>query len=58
VKGVTRWGPLARILGVWLIINGFAYPTMSFTGLLLPPYRKMVSGIASPALFGETAIVP
>ena len=30
---------LPRFLGVWLIINGFAYLTMSFTGLLVPQYQ-------------------
>src|SRR5207302_8004937 len=36
---------LPRFLGVWLIINGFAYLAMSFTGLLLPQYEDMVSNI-------------
>ena len=44
---------LPRFLGVWLIINGFAYVATSFTGLLLPQYEQMVSNIAFPALFGE-----
>jgi hypothetical protein len=48
---------LPRFLGVWLIINGFAYLTISFTGLLLPNYENMVSQIAFPALLGELAIV-
>jgi hypothetical protein len=52
-----RSGFLPRILGVWLIINGFAYLTISFTGLLLPQYQKMVSSIAFPALLGEVAIM-
>lgn len=30
---------LPRFLGVWLVINGFAYVIMSFTGLLLPQYQ-------------------
>ena len=30
---------LPRFLGVWLIINGLAYLTMSFAGLLLPQYE-------------------
>jgi hypothetical protein len=47
---------LPRILGVWLIVNGFAYLAMSFTGLLLPHYEKVVSTVAFPALFGELAI--
>ena len=48
---------LPRFLGVWLIINGFAYLAMSFTGLLLPQYEDLVSNIAVPALLGEMAIM-
>jgi hypothetical protein len=48
---------LPRFLGVWLIINGFAYLSMSFTGILLPQYEDMVSNIAFPALLGEMAIM-
>jgi hypothetical protein len=48
---------LPRFLGVWLMINGFAYLAMSFTGLLLPPYEGMVSNIAFPALLGEMALM-
>src|SRR5881409_3744427 len=44
---------LPRFLGVWLIINGFAYLIMSFTGLVLPQYEDMVSNITFPALLGE-----
>ncbi len=48
---------LPRILGVWLIINGFAYLTNSFTGLLLPQYEDMVSNITFPVMLGEIAIM-
>src|SRR5260370_14974874 len=48
---------LPRFLGVWLIINGFAYLVMSFTGLLLPRYEDRVSNIAFPALLGQMAIM-
>ena len=48
---------LPRFLGVWLIVNGFAYLAMSVTGLLLPRYEEMVSNIAFPALLGEMAIM-
>ena len=37
---VMRSRFLPRILGVWLIMNGFAYLAISFTGLLLPPYTS------------------
>jgi hypothetical protein len=50
---VIRSGFLPRFLGVWLIINGFAYLINSFTGLLLPQYEVMVSNITFPALLGE-----
>jgi len=48
---------LPRFLGVWLIINGFAYLILSFTGLLLPQYEEMVSNIAFPAQLGEVALM-
>jgi len=48
---------LPRVLGVWLIINGFAYLTISFTGFLLPEYESMVFNSALPATLGEIAIM-
>ena len=54
---VLRSGFLPRFMGVWLIINGFAYLAMSFTGLLLPQYEELVSNIAFPALLGEMAFM-
>jgi len=48
---------LPRFLGVWLIVNGFAYVIISLTGELLPQYQNRVFTISTPALFGELAIV-
>ena len=48
---------LPRFLGVWLIINGFTYVILSFTGLLLPQYYQKVFTISQPALFGELALM-
>jgi hypothetical protein len=48
----------AALLGVWLIINGFAYLIISFSGLLLPQYEDMVSNHAFHALLGEMAFMP
>jgi hypothetical protein len=39
---------LPRILGVWLIINCFAYPAVSFTGLLFSQYEARISTAPSP----------
>jgi len=54
---VMRSGFLPRILGAWLIVNGFAYLAMSFTGLLFPPYGDRVYDLVFPILFGELAIM-
>jgi len=48
---------LPRFLGVWLIVNGFAYVIISLTGELLPQYQNRVFTISTPALFGELAIM-
>ena len=48
---------LPRFLGVWLIINGFAYVALSFTGVLLPQYQEKVFTYSQPALFGEVALM-
>ncbi len=48
---------LPRFLGVWLVINGFAYVILSFTGLLLPQYEDKVFLISQPALFAEIALM-
>ncbi len=48
---------LPRILGVWLMINCFAYLASSFTGFLAPQYEAMVFNSAFPAMLGEPAIM-
>jgi hypothetical protein len=52
---VLRSGFLPRFLGIWLIVNGFAYLATSLVGLLLPHYEAMVSTVTFPALLGEVA---
>jgi len=47
---------LPRFLGVWLVINGFAYVILSLTGELLPQYQDKVFTYSQPALFGEIAL--
>jgi len=48
---------IPRFIGVWLIINGFGYLAISFTGLLAPNYADRVSKFAMPALAGEGAVL-
>jgi hypothetical protein len=54
---VYRSNFLPRILGVWLIVNGFAYLVVSCTGLAFPQYEDNVGSLVFPALTGELAIV-
>ena len=48
---------LPRFLGVWLVINGFAYVILSLTGELLPQYQNTVFVFAQPAFMGEMALM-
>jgi len=54
---VWRSGFIPRLLGGWLIANGFAYLANSFTGLLLPHHLDVVSKITFPILLGEVAFM-
>jgi hypothetical protein len=48
---------LPRLIGVALMINGCAYVTIAFTGLLAPNFVDRVTRVVSPALLGEGAIM-
>jgi membrane-bound metal-dependent hydrolase YbcI (DUF457 family) len=44
---------LPRILGVWLVVNGFAWLAICLVGFLAPQYGDVVDKVTSPILFGE-----
>ena len=48
---------LPRILGVWLIVNCFAYVVISLTGLFWPQNYGKAFNWSQPILFGEIAIM-
>jgi hypothetical protein len=54
---VYKSGFLPRILGAWLILNGFAYLAQNFAGVLLPQYVDLVGNVTFPLQLGEIAIV-
>jgi len=54
---VFRSGFFPRILGVLLIVNGFAYLISSFTYLLLPHYGPIVSRLMLLPEFGEPSFM-
>jgi hypothetical protein len=54
---VFRSGFLPRIIGLWLMLNCFAYVVLSLTALFFPSYYNRAFVISQPALFGELAIM-
>jgi Domain of unknown function (DUF4386) len=52
-----RSGFLPRILGVLLVLHGFTYPVNSFTSLLAPQYKHVVSRWMMPFSFGEVVFM-
>jgi hypothetical protein len=48
---------LPRVLGVWLMVNCFAYLALSITGLMWPDYQARVYNAVFPLMFGELAIM-
>ena len=48
---------LPWFLGVWLALSGFAWVTLSVTGILLPQYQNKVYAYSQPAIFGEIAFM-
>ena len=48
---------IPRILGVWLMLNCFAYLATSVTGILWPQYEQRVSNWVFPVMLGELAIM-
>lgn len=54
---VFKSGFLPRTLGVWLVLNCFAYLAQTVAGILLPQNLSIVENVAFPLQFGEVAIV-
>ena len=48
---------IPRILGVWLMINCFAYLALSVTAILWPQYEHTVYATVFPVMLGELAIM-
>ena len=54
---VMKSGYFPRILGILLMIAGFAYVTSSVTSIALPDYRRVVSQVMMPLYIGEVPII-
>ncbi len=54
---VIKSGFFPRILGILLMVAGFAYIISRFTSILLPAYRHVVFQVMMPLSFGEVPII-
>lgn len=54
---LIRSGLFPRILGILVLIAGFAYLVTSFTSIVVPAYRQVVSQVMMPLYFGEVPII-
>jgi hypothetical protein len=48
---------LPRFIGIWLMVNCFAYLALSITGILFPQSSSIVMKAALPAQLGELALM-
>jgi hypothetical protein len=48
---------VGKVIGVWLIINCFAYLLLSYTGIFRPDLTDMLFSRLQPAMWGELAIM-
>ena len=53
---VYKSGFLPRVLGAWLVLNGFGWLAVSLSNFLAPQYADMVDTVTRPLMFGEIAI--
>ncbi|MGZ3674132.1 MAG: DUF4386 domain-containing protein [Ktedonobacterales bacterium] len=54
---VIKSGFFPRVLGILLMVAGFAYLTSSVTSIILPAYEHVVSQAAMPLGLGELPII-
>jgi len=53
---VFKSGFLPRTLGIWLVVNGFAWVAICASGFLMPNYSGIVGKITAPMNLGEIGI--
>jgi hypothetical protein len=54
---VMKSGFFPRILGILLLVAGFAYVVGSATSIVMPAHRQVVSRVLMPLYFGEVPII-
>ena len=54
---IARSHFIPRLLGIWLLLDGFAWVGLSMVALLAPSYNDLAFKTAQPAVFAELAVM-
>ena len=54
---IARSHFMPRLLGIWLLLDGFAWMGLSIVALLTPQYNDLAFKVAQPAVFAELAVM-
>ena len=54
---IARSHFIPRLLGIWLLLDGFAWMGLSMVALLAPSYNDLAFKAAQPAVFAELAVM-
>jgi hypothetical protein len=54
---IVRAHFIPRLLGIWLLLDGFAWIGLSIVALLAPSYNDVAFKAAQPAVFAELAVM-
>jgi hypothetical protein len=54
---IARSHFIPRLLGLWLLLDGFAWIGLSMVALLAPTYNDLAFKAAQPAVFAELAVM-
>jgi len=54
---IARSQFIPRLLGIWLLLDGFAWMGLSMVALLTPSYNDLAFKAAQPAVFAELAVM-
>jgi hypothetical protein len=54
---IVRSHFIPRLLGIWLLLDGFAWMGLSAVALLAPSYNDLAFRAAQPAVFAELAVM-
>ncbi|HZU44742.1 MAG TPA: DUF4386 domain-containing protein [Terriglobales bacterium] len=54
---IVRSRFIPRLMGIWLLLDGFAWMVLSVVALLVPRYSDVAFKAAQPAVFAELAVM-